>query len=105
MSSILGLLEMERKSGVLRVANGTNQGRVLLSEGRVIQAEIAGGPTRGATAVYEMLAWDVGQFGFTSREIQVKDEIGATTAHLLLQGAAMRDEQEHQDGAGSKQHI
>jgi CheY-like chemotaxis protein len=91
-SSILTILEMERKSGVL-VIKGEKTGRVFLKEGRALDAFFDGHPEpRGAEAVYEMLTWNSGKFEFSYLEVEMQDTIKCSTTHLLMEGARLIDE-------------
>jgi len=91
-SSILTILEMERKSGVL-VIKGNMTGRVFLKLGRVLDAFFDGFPEpRGAAAVYQMLTWTSGNFEFSYLEVEMEDNIKTSTTHLLMEGARLIDE-------------
>jgi len=91
-SSILTILEMERKSGVL-VIKGSRTGRVFLKLGRVLDAFFDGIPEpRGAEAVYQMLTWTRGNFEFSYLDVEMEDNIKTSTTHLLMEGARLIDE-------------
>lgn len=92
VSAVLTILEMERKSGVL-VLKSRVTGRVFLKEGRVLDAFFDGQPQpRGAEAVYQMLTWNAGRFEFSYLEVDMEDNIGTSTTHLLMEGARRIDE-------------
>jgi CheY-like chemotaxis protein len=92
VSSILIILEMERKSGVL-VVKGPKTGRVFLRDGRVLDAFFDGSPEpRAANAIYEMLTWSKGRFEFSYLEVDMEDAIKTSTTHLLMEGARRIDE-------------
>jgi CheY-like chemotaxis protein len=93
LSSVLIVLELERKSGVVVLHAEGGVGRLHLREGRVIRAQIEGPAARaGSVAVFEMLAWSHGRFEFQSGGVEGEDEIGASTSFLLLEGARLEDE-------------
>jgi CheY-like chemotaxis protein len=93
LSSVLIVLELERKSGVVVLHAEGGVGRLTLREGRVIRADIEGTAGRGGSlAVFEMLAWSHGRFEFQSGGVEGEDEIGASTSFLLLEGARLQDE-------------
>lgn len=101
VSSILTILEMERKSGIL-VLRSRETGRVFLKEGRSLDAFFDGRPApRGAEAVYEMLTWTSGSFEFSNLEVEMEDTINASTTHLLMEGARRIDEAASGGGAPS----
>jgi DNA-binding response OmpR family regulator len=92
-SSLLTILEMERKSGVLVIKTAKKTGRVFLREGRALDAFFDGSPEpRGAEAIYEMLTWTTGRFEFSYLEVEMEDNIRTSTTHLLMEGARLIDE-------------
>jgi hypothetical protein len=93
LSSVLVLLDLERKSGVTLVAGKSGRGRIYVREGRVVRAAIEGDTGRGgARAVYEILTWSDGRFEFHPGEVEGADEIGSSTSFLLMEGARLQDE-------------
>jgi CheY-like chemotaxis protein len=97
LSSLLVMVEMERKSGILVLRRQGKTARLFVKQGKVIAARIEGEGTRGADAVYNLLTWPDGRFDFTAVDIDMEDEIGVSTTHLLMEGARLIDE-----GAGKK---
>jgi CheY-like chemotaxis protein len=97
LSSVLIVLELERKSGVVILRAPQSVGRIYLRSGRVIRAQIEGnGQNRtGQLAVYDLLGWPRGRFEFNVGEVQGDDEIGSSTSFLLLEGARLQDERDH----------
>lgn len=98
LSSLLVILEMERKSGVLvltRVGDlgNTQTGRVFIRAGRIVRARLEGeaAPINQA-AVFYLLTWSSGGFEFTALEVDMEDEIRTSTTALLLEGARRIDE-------------
>ncbi|MBI2899132.1 MAG: DUF4388 domain-containing protein [Planctomycetes bacterium] len=95
LPSILTLLELEHKSGVLHlgdlVSGGT--GSAFVRQGRIVQASLEG---RDAPANFEavlaMVAWEHGVFEFHSGEVPHEDAVGTTTTHILLEAARRHDE-------------
>jgi CheY-like chemotaxis protein len=95
LSSLLTLLEMERKSGVLVLTadGGGPVARVFVRGGRVVRAFIEGrADPRNEECVYALLAWRGGAFEFDSLEVDMDDEVKQTTTHLLMEGARRVDE-------------
>jgi len=97
LSSLLVILEMERKSGVLRVEKMGATGRIFAREGRIIAARIEGEAApkdckKGAQAVYHMLTWTSGRFDFSVVDVDMEDEVQSTTTNLLMEGARLIDE-------------
>jgi hypothetical protein len=92
LSSVLVILEMERKHGILLVEHGPETGRIFLRKGRIIRAAIDDPPVAGAGAVYQMLSWGHGSFDFLAGDVGGVDEIQASTTYLLMEGARRLDE-------------
>ncbi len=97
LSSLLVMIEMERKSGILRLSRPAVTGRIFLREGRVVAARLEGDRApkearRGAEAVYHMLTWSEGGFDFNAVEVDMDDEVNSSTTHLLMEGARLIDE-------------
>ncbi|HUH05216.1 MAG TPA: response regulator [Kofleriaceae bacterium] len=95
LSSLLTLLEMERKSGILVVSDDAsrNVGRIFLRLGRIIAARIeAKGSPVNQECVFHMLSWKSGAFEFDQTDVDMNDEVGTSTTHLLMEGARRMDE-------------
>lgn len=96
VSSLLIVLELERKTGVVVLRSPQNIGRIFVRNGRVIRAHTEGAAAhRGPLAVYELLTWVRGRFEFNVGEVVGEDEIGSSTSFLLLEGARLQDERAH----------
>ncbi len=96
LSSLLVMVEMERKSGILRIERPDCKGRIFVKNGRVIAArcegKVADKAKKGADSVYFMLTWAAGKFDFSVVDVDMEDEVQATTTHLLMEGARLIDE-------------
>jgi CheY-like chemotaxis protein len=92
LSSLLVMVEMERKSGILVLRRQTKTARIFVKLGKVIAARIEGEGVRGADAVYHLLTWPDGRFDFTAVDVDMEDEIKSSTTHLLMEGARLIDE-------------
>jgi DNA-binding response OmpR family regulator len=96
LSSLLVMIEMERKSGILRLEKVGITGRIFCRGGRVVAARLDGdrAPSvrRGAEAVYHMLTWADGRFDFSAVDVDMDDEVQSSTTHLLMEGARLIDE-------------
>jgi CheY-like chemotaxis protein len=101
LSSILVLLEMERKTGILLCERESSTARLFLRKGRVIRADSDAPSLSGAAAVYEALAWRSGSFDFLIGDIGGVDDIQASTTFLLLEGARRIDEANEDRRAGT----
>jgi DNA-binding response OmpR family regulator len=93
LPSLLTLLEMERKTGVLVLTGDGEVGRVFVRDGRIVAAAIDGrGEPNNAECIYHLLAWRSGKFSFKSVEVDLEDSVGQATMHLLMEGARRLDE-------------
>jgi CheY-like chemotaxis protein len=97
LSSLLVMIEMERKSGILRLERPGITGRIFCRDGRVVAARLDGdrapaNARKGAEAVYHMLTWADGRFDFSGVDVDMEDEVNSTTTHLLMEGARLIDE-------------
>jgi hypothetical protein len=108
LPTLLTILDMERRSGLLLIQRQKTLGRLHVREGRVVRARIEGasrttrsGGATGAEAVYEMLGWPDGQFELWQAVVEGRDEVGASTTFLLMENARRSDEAAHELSAGA----
>jgi hypothetical protein len=94
LPTLLTMLEMERRSGVIEVRNlKGHRARLTVREGRVLRATMREHTLLlGREAVCALLAWTEGQFTFTLGPVDERDMIGCSTSHLLLDAARRTDE-------------
>ena len=93
LSSLLVMVEMERKSGILVLRRQTRAARIFIKQGKVIAARIDKEALKGPDAIYELLTWPDGHFDFTALDIDMDDEMkGMSTQYLLMEGARLIDE-------------
>jgi CheY-like chemotaxis protein len=95
LPSILSLIDMERKTGmlVLVLEPGKEKARLSFYEGRVVRAAYDKvDKPKNAELVYELLSRTEGKFEFRNMIVEARDEIHSPTARLLLEGARLIDE-------------
>jgi len=95
LASLLVLLEMERKHGLLIVTNcyTGERCRVFLRDGRIVGAVLDDCPAlRHAELLYHALTWQRGTFEFKALPVEMRDEVGATTTQLLMEASRRTDE-------------
>lgn len=101
ISSLLVLLDMEKKNGVLRVSHSNGDGRsaeISLRNGSPIAASISDKAGKEISklenqfAIYTALDWTKGEFTFESKSVEDADQINMTTTALLMEGARLIDE-------------
>jgi DNA-binding response OmpR family regulator len=94
LSSLLVLIEMERKTGLLQLRAGANlSAQILVREGKVVHARLdhAEEPV-DAECVYHLLTWGTGEFEFVTCVVEGVDRVSVSTTHLLMEGARLMDE-------------
>ena len=92
LSSVLTILEMERKTGLLLVERSPAVARIYLRRGRVIRAQIEEPALSGTAAVYEILGWTAGAFDLLACDVGGVDDVQTSTTFLLMEGARRADE-------------
>lgn len=98
LPSILSLVDMERKTGmlVLILEPAKEKARIQFVDGRVVRAAYdKRDRPKNAELIYELLGRTEGKFEFRNVMIDSKDEVLSPTAHLLLEGARLIDEGRH----------
>jgi CheY-like chemotaxis protein len=99
LSSVLVMLEMERKTGIVLVERESSTARLYLRKGRVIRADTDGTPRLvGTAAVYEVLTWPRGTFDFLVGDVGGVDDIQTSTTYLIMEGARRLDEANQERG-------
>ncbi|HLL24274.1 MAG TPA: response regulator [Kofleriaceae bacterium] len=95
LSSLLVLIEMERKTGLLQLrAPQGPSAQILVREGKVVHARLddADEPV-DAECVYYLLTWGAGDFEFIACLVEGIDRVNVSTTHLLMEGARLIDEE------------
>lgn len=99
LASVLGFLEIERKTGILNVT-GPGRARLSLEGGRLLRVEVDGSST-ATTAVErldQVLRWREGQFELLTCEVAGEDEFHASIASLLIEFTHRQDERRRGEG-------
>jgi DNA-binding response OmpR family regulator len=94
LSSLLVLIEMERKTGLLALrAPDGRSAQVLVRDGKVVHARLDDAPEPvDAECVYYLLTWGTGEFEFVICLVEGTDRVHVSTTHLLMEGARLMDE-------------
>jgi CheY-like chemotaxis protein/Tfp pilus assembly protein PilZ len=100
LPSLLAFLEMERKTGVLRVGPVTNALLYLLDGRpiRVVSQDLSA--PNGAGLLMALLDVATGRFEFVVEPVEGPDEINMTVSRALLEHARVHDEAERDSQAG-----
>jgi DNA-binding response OmpR family regulator len=91
LASVLGLLEMERRTGRVTVKESTT-GVLTLRDGQIVDAVVAGGKVRDREAVFVMLGWTRGDFAFALCDVPEGGKPGTSVSALLIEHARLADE-------------
>jgi two-component system OmpR family response regulator len=93
LPTLLTILEMERRTGILILQRPRQLGRLHVRDGQIIRARVEGQRRQtGAEAVYQLVTWTDGQFELWLAEVEGRDEIRERTAFLLMEGLRRQDE-------------
>ncbi len=96
LASLLVLLEMERKTGLLVLSrvDGSRRCRMFLREGRIVGAYLDDDTTmRHAELLFHVLRWSSGAFEFKPLPVEMRDEVQISTTHLLIEASRRSDEE------------
>lgn len=93
LPSVLGFLELEKKTGELLVI-GAKPAHLFLRDGRLLRVEVDGLVADAASleVVYDVLSWRVGQFEFAAHEVPGEDLYDRSITAFLLDHAKFVDE-------------
>jgi hypothetical protein len=93
ITSLLVLLEMERRSGILELRYRGRLGLIAVREGCVVRASVEGRSLPSCDAVCQLLGWNAGRFTFRVGEVEHPDDVPIpSTTQLLLEVARRTDE-------------
>jgi uncharacterized protein (TIGR02266 family) len=92
LQSVLSFLEMERRSGVLRVGPVVNA-RLEIQDGRIHRVSIEGATGLGPREqLFRILDSSEGRFEFVQSAVNVADEVQMSTSGAILEHARLKDE-------------
>jgi len=94
LSSLLVLIEMERKTGLLQLRSAEGlSAQILVRQGKVVHAHLDEREEPvDAECVYLLLTWNAGEFEFVTCVVEGDDRVDVSTTHLLMEGARLMDE-------------
>ena len=87
---LLQTFEVSRKSGVVHLRSGSQDGHIFFREGKVVDAEL--GRLRGEEAIYRALIWNEATFEVEFKSVPNEDVIGGSTQAILMEGMRRVDE-------------
>lgn len=88
LSALLSLFAVDAMSGLVVVRNEGSTARLVVNDGRVVSASLEGHKAvSGREAVLTVLGWSSGTFEYDALTVDADDEIGLSTAQLLVEAA------------------
>ncbi len=90
LQDVLQMECLSRKSSILVVTTGARQGRIYISDGKIIHAQ--SGQLQGEMALYGLLALTSGQFTLEPFSEPPRRSISGDYEFLLMEAARLRDE-------------
>ncbi len=90
LADLIQLIAASQKTGVFAVQNGSNQGQIFLEEGKIVFG--SKGTLTGNEAVYDIAAWESGEFVFTAGVEPPDRTITDSNNQLLMEAARRQDE-------------
>jgi uncharacterized protein (TIGR02266 family) len=93
LASVLQLIELEKRTGLLLVVSAERLATLHVRDGVVVHVDF-GAPCAepGFDRLLRVLDWSEGRFELTSAEVTTEDSVGETIAFALLEHARRRDE-------------
>jgi DNA-binding response OmpR family regulator len=94
LSTVMTVLELERRSGQLRVESKEHSVATFeLSDGAMVGAQIGGKPRDGVDAMREVFKWTQGRFAFSNAAASSSPGPRQSIGALLIEVARLEDEQ------------
>lgn len=90
LPDLLQMLKLNRRSGRLEVTRGSEQGAVVVAEGRPVDASV--GTVQGEKALFRLLTWKEGSFAFVPGAPPSLARIERTMDDAILEGLRQADE-------------
>ena len=91
LATLLGLFELERRSGVLAV-HGERSLQLELQDGVVVSCQLDGAATPAVQGVREAFRWRTGRFAFRRTQIAAGTEPPLSVSALMLEAMRQNDE-------------
>lgn len=92
LPSLLTMMEIERKTGVLAVTSGETVAWLAFVDGRLLRARASDRRGDSRATLMRVLDWDRGNFELTAGGEDVEPELAESVTHLLLEHARVHDE-------------
>ncbi|MDP3233986.1 MAG: DUF4388 domain-containing protein [Myxococcales bacterium] len=92
LPDLLQILAMNRRTGRLTVANGSEKGEIHLSAGQPVNARV--GEIEGEKALFRLVAWREGTFAFAPGPAPLRTLVTRAMEDVLLEGMRQSDERD-----------
>ncbi len=93
VASVLQLVELEKRTGLLLVVSDDQLATLHIRDGAVVHVDFgAPCPEPGLDRLLRVLDWTEGRFELTSAEVAVEDSVGESISFALLEHARRQDE-------------
>jgi hypothetical protein len=90
LPDIIQLVSVSGKTGVFHLEDRAHHGRIWLSDGRIVHAEVD--DLTGEEAVYALAIWRSGEFRFEAGAVTPRTSIQKSNTNLLMEAARRLDE-------------
>jgi len=110
LSTLLMMMEMEKKTGELVLNSDNAQATLFIKGGRIVGAAARGGgvspeAASGPECVFSLFLWKAGNFEFLIKDVTCEDTVQASTTSLLMEGARRMDEASGGGNGGGGESI
>lgn len=93
LGTLLSVIDLESKTGILEVRDGDRKVQLVFQEGRLKRALLEGRESvAGLEAALSVMEWTMGQFKFVTSMLPVKPELDVAVPWLLMEAARRRGE-------------
>jgi DNA-binding response OmpR family regulator len=92
IATVLTVLELERRTGVVEVTSKKRKAQLEVAMGFVLTGSIGGTPSDAITILRTMLGWKVGRFSFTPQPERPPKGHAQGIGQLLLEAVRLEDE-------------
>lgn len=89
---LIQIMEMENKTGAIKLFGDNKQGTIFFDKGQIIRAEA--GDSEGETAIYKLFTWKDGNFVLEQYNAPAQRNVSSNNQGILMEGMRRIDEWE-----------
>jgi CheY-like chemotaxis protein len=93
ISTTLSILEMERRTGVLKVGSDHGQAVLELADGALLSATLAGRTRDPVSVLRQLFKWRKGRFSFQPKKVALGKGAPLSLGALMLEALRLEDEE------------